>query len=333
MPHDLELQLLRQLVRSQIHALNNLLMTLSFATEAYVPKEQRDEFRSVTGDLSSTITDLRRAVATPGQSLSLQDILSSALNLASNVPSHPRHVQQLVDSDLPLNGLQAFDMTRLVLALLLSLQGECLRALSIDSEASLPECQSHEQALAMTFCYQIKDNQRPQWTDNWRLARQLARRLDADWQVQTLFGGQRIELTLRFIFGPHSTRPTPKKPLAPLKSQRVLLIDDDKTLRPLFDRILTKAGFESKIVHSEDDALRQLKDYSPELAIVDWQLGPKTSLELVKTLRQTWNIEVVVMSGDELDAEQRASLAALGVDHFLPKPLRLNALKSLFKNR
>jgi len=107
-----------------------------------------------------------------------------------------------------------------------------------------------------------------------------------------------------------------------LQGKKILLIDDDQTLRTLLARVLETAG----CVLIESDgvtaALKALEENRPDLVILDLTLAEQDGFAFLKLRRENKlisTIPVVVLSGSQNNDDIQKALE-MGADQFLPKP-------------
>ena len=112
----------------------------------------------------------------------------------------------------------------------------------------------------------------------------------------------------------------------PTYSGRVLLVEDDLTVRSLVVKILKRIGFQADLAGSGEEGLEKLAaDYSYRMLVLDISLPGISGLDVLKQVRQAKpSLPVLLVSGysPEKIAEQ------LGDDRcvsFLPKPFRLES--------
>lgn len=109
---------------------------------------------------------------------------------------------------------------------------------------------------------------------------------------------------------------------------RILLVEDERMLRRLGQRILTAAGHEVVIVESAEEALEafaQADDWS--LLATDLTLPGMNGLELAQRLRSESDIPVLFMTGyskDELHAKGEVPEGS----HYLMKPFGIDELQA-----
>ena len=109
---------------------------------------------------------------------------------------------------------------------------------------------------------------------------------------------------------------------------RVLVVDDDRSIRLILKNLLTKTGYVCSEATSGRQGLELARTELPDMMIVDWMMPEMDGIELIRTLRQTESgraIYILLLTG--LDQEERLVEAfAAGADDFLSKPLKSNVL-------
>jgi PAS domain S-box-containing protein len=109
---------------------------------------------------------------------------------------------------------------------------------------------------------------------------------------------------------------------------RVLVVDDDRSIRLLLMSLLTKAGYLCSEAENGRQGLELARTELPDLMIVDWMMPEMDGIELIRRLRETESgraIYILLLTG--LDQEARLVEAfAAGADDFLSKPLNANVL-------
>jgi len=107
--------------------------------------------------------------------------------------------------------------------------------------------------------------------------------------------------------------------------RRILIADDDESIRETFEFHLSRAGHEVESVDSAEAALNRISSFDPHLVITDVRMGGMSGLELLKHLQPTRKSEVIVMTAHE---DMRSAVVALkdGAYDFLVKPLDLDQL-------
>jgi DNA-binding response OmpR family regulator len=100
---------------------------------------------------------------------------------------------------------------------------------------------------------------------------------------------------------------------------RVLVIDDDHDLVDLLREILAYEGFAVDAAYDYDSGIARALDGEQVLVVLDVMLPDGSGLELLKTLRASSNVPVILLSamGETVD---RIIGLQMGADDYLAKP-------------
>nr|CDQ34819.1 Stalked cell differentiation-controlling protein [Virgibacillus halodenitrificans] len=107
---------------------------------------------------------------------------------------------------------------------------------------------------------------------------------------------------------------------------RVLIVDDDVELAEHYHLVLDGAGIDSWVVNVPAEILAALRDYSPDLALVDTRLPACTGREMANVMRldDTWrDLPVVYLAAGDDVRDQALTRSG---DAFLGKPVDDDAL-------
>ncbi len=110
----------------------------------------------------------------------------------------------------------------------------------------------------------------------------------------------------------------------------VLVVDDDREIRDLLGRFLTKHGYRVTAVQDGKDMRRALADWHIDLVILDLMLPGEDGLSLCRGLRAQSRIPIIMltMMGEETD---RIVGLEMGADDYLPKPFNPRELLARIK--
>ncbi len=100
---------------------------------------------------------------------------------------------------------------------------------------------------------------------------------------------------------------------------KILLIDDDEELCELVSEYLTVENFEVETVHNGESGLQNALNGDYELAILDVMLPKMNGFDVLRELRQTSTIPVLMLTARGDDMERIVGLE-IGADDYLPKP-------------
>lgn len=113
---------------------------------------------------------------------------------------------------------------------------------------------------------------------------------------------------------------------------RILLIDDEPTLRLTFKQALSDAGHEVTVAGDGIEGLALFDLVQPHVVVTDLMLPHKDGFSVIKTLRQRYPALLIIgVSGSPQATVQQLCLAA-GADVFLPKPVGIRVLLDALEN-
>ncbi len=101
----------------------------------------------------------------------------------------------------------------------------------------------------------------------------------------------------------------------------ILVIDDSIVIRKMVELALEEENYSLETAVTGKDGLKALDDVKPDLIILDLMLPDINGIDLLKTIKASLGIPVIMLSGK--DSPQMIEKAkAEGADAFLPKPFR-----------
>ena len=106
---------------------------------------------------------------------------------------------------------------------------------------------------------------------------------------------------------------------------RVLIVEDDPAIAAGIADALSGAAFDVTVAHDGGTGLRLAREVDPELVVLDLGLPDMDGTDVVRALRETGSVPIVVVSarGDEVD---RVLALELGADDYLVKPFGMREL-------
>jgi DNA-binding NtrC family response regulator len=106
-------------------------------------------------------------------------------------------------------------------------------------------------------------------------------------------------------------------------SERILVVDDDTSIRETFEHHLTRLGFEVRVAASAEAALPLLSEFEPALVITDLRMPGMDGLALLEKIRGSGvDADVVLITAHDDMASAIAAMKA-GAYDYLVKPLDL----------
>ncbi len=116
--------------------------------------------------------------------------------------------------------------------------------------------------------------------------------------------------------------------VTPVRTLRLLLVDDHADTRSVLSRLLVKSGHEVATADSAQKALEILDGRTFDALISDIGLPEMSGYELVRQAKQGQSLKGIALSGLGMDEDLRRSLEA-GFDHHLTKPINFQELQSI----
>ena len=115
-----------------------------------------------------------------------------------------------------------------------------------------------------------------------------------------------------------------------MPSAKILIVDDDRELGEMLKEFLAPDHFELSICLSGEKGLQALQDGNFELLILDIMLPGASGIEILKELRQTSDIPVIMLTarGDDVD---RILGLEFGADDYISKPFNPRELLARIK--
>lgn len=110
----------------------------------------------------------------------------------------------------------------------------------------------------------------------------------------------------------------------------ILVVDDDREIRELLGRFLTKHGYRVSVACDGKEMRRLLVDWNIDLVVLDLMLPGEDGLSLCRDLRAKSSIPIIMltMMGEETD---RIVGLEMGADDYVPKPFNPRELLARLK--
>jgi CheY-like chemotaxis protein len=109
----------------------------------------------------------------------------------------------------------------------------------------------------------------------------------------------------------------------------ILIIEDDRDVAQLYDRVLQASGYSTEIIHTGEAALARLAVAVPHLVLLDLNLPPHISgidvLHYIRADPRLSNTRVIIVTG-HLDLADSVRDEA---DRILLKPIDVNQLNEV----
>ena len=105
----------------------------------------------------------------------------------------------------------------------------------------------------------------------------------------------------------------------------VFLIDDDKNILASISMLLENEGYKVSTFSDGESGLKAILENSPDIAVVDIKMPRLDGIELLKKLRRTSNMPVIILTSKDTEIDELLGLK-VGADDYITKPFSQNIL-------
>lgn len=119
-----------------------------------------------------------------------------------------------------------------------------------------------------------------------------------------------------------------------IHNERVLIVDDARDLAEYHAELVRHAGMQAEVVTSPEHFLTALKDFQPDIIIMDIIMPYCNGIELAKLVQQyqTYTIPIIFLSTIS-ERKRQLEVLSLAGDEFLTKPVEPKHLIASIRNR
>jgi two-component system KDP operon response regulator KdpE len=112
---------------------------------------------------------------------------------------------------------------------------------------------------------------------------------------------------------------------APTTKGNILVVDDEPQITRVLKTTLSSHGYGVRSAGDGEQALEEMKNWSPDLIITDLRMPVMDGLELCRRVRKDLRIPIIVLS---VKGEETIKVEALdaGADDYITKPFSVNEL-------
>ena len=110
--------------------------------------------------------------------------------------------------------------------------------------------------------------------------------------------------------------------------KKILIVEDNEMNRDMLSRRLLRKGYDVKIAVDGEEGLKQMKEYSPDVVLMDMGLPVKdgwTATTEAKADPVLSKIPIIALTAHALEAYKIRAMEA-GADEFDTKPVNLSSL-------
>ena len=104
-----------------------------------------------------------------------------------------------------------------------------------------------------------------------------------------------------------------------MSAGRILVIDDEPQIRRIMRVSLTGAGYEVDDARTGEEALRKVREFRPDLVLLDINMPGMGGIAVCKAIRADSNAAIIMLTVHNTEAAKVEALDA-GADDFVTKP-------------
>jgi DNA-binding response OmpR family regulator len=109
---------------------------------------------------------------------------------------------------------------------------------------------------------------------------------------------------------------------------RILCVDDDESLLAFLDFAFKKEGYETKLISRTEGILDVVKDWQPDVILLDMAIGEACGLDIARDLHtagMTYDTPIIFITAN-LNEDIRYSAFLVGAMDFITKPFTMGEL-------
>ncbi|HHL71588.1 MAG TPA: sigma-54-dependent Fis family transcriptional regulator, partial [Bacteroidetes bacterium] len=116
-----------------------------------------------------------------------------------------------------------------------------------------------------------------------------------------------------------------------MNNHRILIVDDDKLVTWSLSRDFEREGCQIKTVGNGESALPALREFNPDLILLDLRLPGIDGLEVLKQIKAADSDVIVIMMTAYATVETAVQAVKLGALDFIKKPFTFDELKIIIE--
>jgi two-component system, NtrC family, response regulator PilR len=118
----------------------------------------------------------------------------------------------------------------------------------------------------------------------------------------------------------------------PLETEKILVVDDEKSMREFLEIMLQKDGYEVSCAESGEEALKAIRREKFDLLITDIRMKPIDGLEVLKQCKTISPGTAVIIISAYASAETAVVAMKEGAYDYLPKPFKIDEMRTAITN-
>jgi two-component system phosphate regulon response regulator OmpR len=116
-----------------------------------------------------------------------------------------------------------------------------------------------------------------------------------------------------------------------MSAARVLVVDDDRTVREMLAQYLTEHGYEVALADGGEAMRAELERALPSAVLLDVRMPGKDGLTLARYVREHYDVGIIMVTAAD-DVVDRVAGLEVGADDYIAKPFDLRELRARLKS-
>ncbi|MDK1289320.1 response regulator transcription factor [Pseudoalteromonas umbrosa] len=110
----------------------------------------------------------------------------------------------------------------------------------------------------------------------------------------------------------------------------ILLVEDDESLAQWVADYLNNQGYKTQCCHRGDEVVAMVKQFNPDLVLLDIMLPGQDGISVCRELRQFYNKPIIMLTAKDEEMDEVIGLE-VGASDYVIKPVRPRALLARIK--
>ena len=113
-------------------------------------------------------------------------------------------------------------------------------------------------------------------------------------------------------------------------SQKILVVDDEKSIADIVKFNLEKEGYKVYLAYDGEEAIERTYELLPDLILLDIMMPKKDGFQVLKEIRKDLSTPVLMLTAKEEEVDKVLGLE-LGADDYITKPFSMRELMARVK--
>jgi len=100
---------------------------------------------------------------------------------------------------------------------------------------------------------------------------------------------------------------------------KILIAEDDTSIRQFLHILLSREGYDVKVVGDGTEVSAEYRNYKPDLLLLDIMMPGMDGFEVIRKIRKESNLPIIILTAKEDHADKISGLI-LGCDDYITKP-------------